>query len=520
MSKSIGFRLRNEALNENRTPTVSIDEKYGIYRNLEEACLKIPITQRSIGLTVCIETAQGIVKEYWWQETIADEGLVKKYDEEEIISLFNEIDTINERLDLIKNIQFRIVEELPLVGEENIRYLVSNGIASGDNKYDEYFWLVEEQRYEKYGGINASGSIIINNNYDFNSDHFTQSTSNYITTVSLKNPLGSLIASSGNLIRFANTTTGIIESVTGADFYIGKSNKNQGIIFNDDRVNIKGNVKINDSYPVLSGSNGLAISGNVMFIDYSGSISFSGNISLGGSIELRSTHISGSTVGSITHSGSISVLCGANNIYITSGYMYFGVNSSGSLSLYGTNVNISGNTINISGNDEFNVNVEDITLSGTTVTIKGSDNDVASVEICNNNRHNIISIDSDSDIIEIKSTNEINLSGSSINLYGSNINLTGNTTIRGDINLLYSNYTYIKKDNDILKIFNDDRDSKINIQASNKITIATTDQNSTGKIHIENDPYYLDISSGGIILSNNNRDWKFDFNDGSFHEIL
>ena len=516
MSKSIGFRLRNEALNENRTPAVSIDEKYGIYRNLEEACLKIPITQRSIGLTICIETAQGIVKEYWWQETIADEGLVKKYDEEEIISIFNEIDTINERLDLIKNIQFRIVEELPLVGEENIRYLVSNGIASGDNKYDEYFWLVEEQRYEKYGGINASGSIIINNNYDFNSDYFTQSTSNYITTVSLKNPLGSLIASSGNLIRFANTTTGSIESITGADFYIGKSNKNQGIVFNDDSVNIKGNVKINNSYPVLSGSNGLAISGNVMYIDSSGSINFSGTISLGGSIELRSTHISGSTVGPIAHVGDVTINCGTNYIGITSGDLflyggsniYFGTNGAGSLLLFGSNVNISGNTINISGNDELNVNVEDITLSGTTVTIKGSDNDVESIRICNSNNNNSIVINGDEDIIEIKSANEINLSGSYINLSGSNINL------------LYSDYTYIKKDNDILKIFNDDRDSKINIQASNKITIATTDQNSTGKIHIENDSYYLDISSGGIILSNNNKDWKFDFNDGSFHEIL
>ena len=475
MSKSIGFRLRNEALNENRTPAVSIDEKYGIYRNLEEACLKIPITQRSIGLTICIETAQGIVKEYWWQETIADEGLVKKYDEEEI-----------------------------------------NGIASGDNKYDEYFWLVEEQRYEKYGGINASGSIIINNNYDFNSDYFTQSTSNYITTVSLKNPLGSLIASSGNLIRFANTTTGSIESITGADFYIGKSNKNQGIVFNDDSVNIKGNVKINNSYPVLSGSNGLAISGNVMYIDSSGSINFSGTISLGGSIELRSTHISGSTVGPIAHVGDVTINCGTNYIGITSGDLflyggsniYFGTNGAGSLLLFGSNVNISGNTINISGNDELNVNVEDITLSGTTVTIKGSDNDVESIRICNSNNNNSIVINGDEDIIEIKSANEINLSGSYINLSGSNINL------------LYSDYTYIKKDNDILKIFNDDRDSKINIQASNKITIATTDQNSTGKIHIENDSYYLDISSGGIILSNNNKDWKFDFNDGSFHEIL
>lgn len=429
MSKSIGFQLRNEALDKKGLPSISIDEKYGVYRSIEDACASIPLTQRNVGLTIGIEIAQGVIKEYWWQETITDEGLIKKVDNDDIESIIDEIDIINQRLNLLKNIQFKVVEELPLVGEENIRYLVSNGNVSEDNKYDEYFWLVGEQRYEKYGVINASGSIIINNNYDFNSDHFSKSTLNNITTVNLKNPLGSLISSNGNSIIFADNYTGVIESVSGADFYIGKSNKNQGIVFNDNYVNLKGSVKINNLYPILSGSNGLSTSGQFVSIDSSGSICFGGNITL------YNASISGSIVGSISHSGGISVLCGNNSMSITPGYMYFGVNGNGSLSLYGTNVNMSGSYIHISGSDYISIySPNSVGISGNTITLSG----------------NTIKLDVINDIALTGSSN-INLNGNNINLTGSNVKLSGRyINIDGDIDI--GNYSgsgaSIQKDND------------------------------------------------------------------------
>ena len=501
MSKSIGFQLRNEALDKKGLPSISIDEKYGVYRSIEDACASIPLTQRNVGLTIGIEIAQGVVKEYWWQETITDEGLVKKVDNDDIDSIIDEIDIINQRLDLLKNIQFKVVEELPLVGEENIRYLVSNGTVSEDNKYDEYFWLVGEQRYEKYGGINASGSIVINNNYDFNNDHFSKSTLNNIITVNLKNPLGSLIFSSGNSITFANNYTGVIESVSGADFYIGKSNKTQGIVFNDNYVNLKGSVKINNLSPILSGSNGLSTSGQYVYINSSGSINFGGKMALFGTVELNTTNVYGSTIGDITRSGNITVLCGNNGVYITTGGINCNFNYNGSLSLYGTYAYINGNYYtDIGGGSYISIHSPNIVdINGSIIRLSGS----AIESIVNN-----ISL----------SGNYINLTGTNnINLNGSCINLNGNVNI-GDMT---GSLALIKKDNANINIKCGDSAGSINLLGSN-INITPNGNNNSINIggHLitgKKAGIYLGFSGGGtgsVFIIDGSLTYKFI--DGSF----
>lgn len=57
---------------------------------------------------------------------------------------------VRELIGSIKTIQFEVVEALPSSGESNVIYLVSNGGAD-PNAYDEYAWIVSNNKFEKIG---------------------------------------------------------------------------------------------------------------------------------------------------------------------------------------------------------------------------------------------------------------------------------------------------------------------------------------------------------------------------------
>ena len=57
---------------------------------------------------------------------------------------------IDEALDDITGVDFKVVDKLPSSGEKGIIYLISNGGSSG-NSYDEYIWLSDSSSFEKIG---------------------------------------------------------------------------------------------------------------------------------------------------------------------------------------------------------------------------------------------------------------------------------------------------------------------------------------------------------------------------------
>ena len=66
------------------TPAPNIDALYGPYSSIETACSAIPLSRRALGLTVGIETENGI-EEYWWKSGTEDEDLVEKSEKYELV---------------------------------------------------------------------------------------------------------------------------------------------------------------------------------------------------------------------------------------------------------------------------------------------------------------------------------------------------------------------------------------------------------------------------------------------------
>lgn len=62
---------------------------------------------------------------------------------------------IDAKLDALPLIEFREVDELPQVGESNVIYLVPHLHEGQLDRYDEYCWVANKQRFEKLGNTDA-----------------------------------------------------------------------------------------------------------------------------------------------------------------------------------------------------------------------------------------------------------------------------------------------------------------------------------------------------------------------------
>lgn len=90
------------------------------------------------------EYGDNVYDEYFW-------------DEEEY--RFEKLGTVNTSFDGGgeggSSIRFEVIYALPDTGEPNVIYLLEAG-GSGSNRYDEYIWLVEEERFELLGKIDTT----------------------------------------------------------------------------------------------------------------------------------------------------------------------------------------------------------------------------------------------------------------------------------------------------------------------------------------------------------------------------
>lgn len=169
--KQIAFGFRNIKVPKNPT----IDSKYGVYSSIQEALEKIPIEQRTIGLTIGVLISNNVVQEYWWQNTIDDSGLIIKYDLNKVL---NDANAYTDEASIIK---YQIVDSLPEIGVSNIHYLLrDNGL------YTEYIWVDSEEEYVQ-SGASSDGNITVVNNFAFDNNTFMLTTdANHISTVHLK----------------------------------------------------------------------------------------------------------------------------------------------------------------------------------------------------------------------------------------------------------------------------------------------------------------------------------------------
>lgn len=177
------FRL-NSVNSRTYTPGISLDERTDAYVDFNEVYENIPIQTRALGLTIPIITENGVV-EYWFQSGIENQDLVVKHDPD-LPRIDSTLIYLQNQINQLHNIEFHVVQELPAVGNPNWIYMLSIEDPSGQNNYNEYVWLIDEQKYEKFGGIDNQ-YVTINNYYSFDSNVFkeTQENNGY-TNISLK----------------------------------------------------------------------------------------------------------------------------------------------------------------------------------------------------------------------------------------------------------------------------------------------------------------------------------------------
>lgn len=67
---------------------------------------------------------------------------------------------VDDAIDDVVGVEFRVVTTLPATGEAGVIYLVPNG-GTGGNTKDEYIWITSESRFEKIGttDIDLSGYV-------------------------------------------------------------------------------------------------------------------------------------------------------------------------------------------------------------------------------------------------------------------------------------------------------------------------------------------------------------------------
>lgn len=222
------FRL-NSINSRTYTPGISLDERTDTYLNFDEVYENIPIQTRALGLTIPIITENGVI-EYWFQSGIENRDLVVKHDPD-IPRIDTTLVNLQNQINQLSNIEFHVVQELPPVGNPNWIYMLPIEDPSGQNNYNEYVWLMDEQKYEKFGGIDNQ-YITINNYYTFDSNVFDVNQDNEITNVSLIN----------KHIKFYNNAIDYISSDNKSYFFI-----TEGHVGNRDKVIIFANHTINNN---------------------------------------------------------------------------------------------------------------------------------------------------------------------------------------------------------------------------------------------------------------------------------
>lgn len=171
-NKELNQQVLNTAVDKKGRPTINIDERKSIYKSIDEALKAIPITNRNVGLTIPIYNGIKIV-EYWWEKGIKDSDLVKKINGDDIPRINSKLVDLQNQIDGINNIEFKVFDSLPEIGESSIIYVIPNTVSAEDNDFIEYFWIKSQQRYERFGGLNVDGGVTINNFYTFDNNVFT-----------------------------------------------------------------------------------------------------------------------------------------------------------------------------------------------------------------------------------------------------------------------------------------------------------------------------------------------------------
>ena len=171
-NRELNRQIRNVSVDKNGRPTIDIDERKSIYKSISEALKAIPITNRNVGLTISIYNGTKII-EYWWEKGIKDSDLVKKINGDDIPRIDAKLVYLQNQIDEINNIEFKVFDSLPEIGESSIIYVIPNTVSVEDNDFIEYFWIKSQQRYERFGGLNVDGGVTINNFYTFDSNVFT-----------------------------------------------------------------------------------------------------------------------------------------------------------------------------------------------------------------------------------------------------------------------------------------------------------------------------------------------------------
>lgn len=183
-NKELNQQVLNVAVDKKGRPTIDIDERKSIYSSTSEALKAIPITNRNVGLTISVYDGTKVV-EYWWQKGIKDSDLVKKINSDDIPRIDNKLIDLQNQIDGINNIEFKIFDSLPELGDSSIIYVIPNTTTQEDDDFIEYIWIKSQQRYERFGGLDADGGVTINNLYTFDNNVFTVNEESNIKNVSL-----------------------------------------------------------------------------------------------------------------------------------------------------------------------------------------------------------------------------------------------------------------------------------------------------------------------------------------------
>ena len=170
-NKELNQQIRNTSVDKNGRPTISIDERKSIYTNISEALKAIPITNRNVGLTISIYNGIKVV-EYWWEKGIKDSDLVEKTNGDDIPRIDAKLVDLQNQIDGINNIEFKVFDSLPELGDSSIIYIIPNTNSQEYDDFIEYFWINSQQRYQRFGGLNLDGGVTINNFYQFDNNVF------------------------------------------------------------------------------------------------------------------------------------------------------------------------------------------------------------------------------------------------------------------------------------------------------------------------------------------------------------
>ena len=255
----------------------------------EATRLMIGSQMRRKGLIIVFRDLDNITytQRYIYGESVADEHWGYDDNWEDCFVSFDDLESVEQLkqylteyidekfkdlIDNIKTLKFQIVESLPKTGENDIIYLVpTENNDEGTNKYTEWVWLEDEQRYEPLGSF---VDIIVDNALSETSENPVQ---NKVITEALNRinkelfPL-TIAVSGGGLFEKRTTQTITVSWVIkeGSDVVIPTS-----ITVNDEPVTNTHtskqftNVTTNTTYTVKAVKDGITVTGitSVTFVN-------------------------------------------------------------------------------------------------------------------------------------------------------------------------------------------------------------------------------------------------------------